>query len=244
MYPKLVLPEGEKELALAACKHQKRAAIDTDFVVGKGRGLLLLLFGPPGVGKCFTAEAVAEELRMPLYNMTAGDLGTQPKTLEAALVKAFQACTLWNTILLLDEADVFLGARTIEGLDRNELVSIFLRTLEHYQGILFLTTNRIRAIDPAFQSRIDFMIPYNDLQPEARREVWTNFVDHVGRECFELSLEHIVKLADFPINGREINNLIKSALLLAEEDHAKVTPAQLQKLAEMRVRAQELLVVD
>ena len=60
---------------------------------------------------------------MPLYFLTAGDLGTQPKSVEKALDRAFQCCTLWNAVLLLDEADVFLGTRTVDGLDRNELVS-------------------------------------------------------------------------------------------------------------------------
>ena len=86
LFPRLVLPEGDKELILAACKHKKRSDIDVDFVADKGknlfrfttvrprdeqrfpepevltntilgRGLILLLFGPPGVGKSFTAEA-------------------------------------------------------------------------------------------------------------------------------------------------------------------------------------------
>lgn len=66
---------------------------------------------------------VAEELRVPLYSMTAGDLGTHPKTVESSVDLAFRRCTFWNAIMLLDEADVFLGSRSIEGLDRNELVS-------------------------------------------------------------------------------------------------------------------------
>ena len=48
----------------------------------------------------------------------------------------------WEAVLLLDEADVFLEARSTHDLERNKLVSIFLRVLEYYEGILFLTTNR------------------------------------------------------------------------------------------------------
>ncbi|KAK4638768.1 hypothetical protein QC761_0101380 [Podospora bellae-mahoneyi] len=74
-------------------------------------------------------------------------------------------------MLLLDEADVFLGARSDEGLIRNELVSIFLTKLEYYQGILFLTTNRFSAIDHTFQSRVDLFLPYYDLDSTQRRQV-------------------------------------------------------------------------
>ncbi len=60
---------------------------------------------------------------MPLYSMSAGVLGTQPGEVEKCLDSTLELCRLWNAMLLLDEADVFLGARTNEGLARNELVS-------------------------------------------------------------------------------------------------------------------------
>jgi hypothetical protein len=44
-------------------------------------------------------------------------------------------------VLLLDEADVFMEARSSHDLDRNKLVAIFLRLLEYFEGIMFLTTN-------------------------------------------------------------------------------------------------------
>lgn len=43
--------------------------------------------------------------------------------MEKALKEALEACTLWNAILLLDEADIFLTARSVDNLERNELVS-------------------------------------------------------------------------------------------------------------------------
>ena len=122
------------------------------------------------------------------------------------------------------------------------LLTVFLRTLEHYRGTLFLTTNRMKAVDPAFQSRLDFMIPYDDLDAAARRQVWTNFIGRVGPERFALRDADFDRLAAFDINGREIKNLIKSALLLAFEDQSKVTMGHLQRLAAMRVKAQRLLM--
>lgn len=55
--------------------------------------------------------------------MSAGELGTDPFDLEKALTNALSCCTLWHAILLLDEADIFLATRTVENLERNELVS-------------------------------------------------------------------------------------------------------------------------
>jgi len=66
---------------------------------------------------------VAERSRVPLYAMSAGVLGTKPEDVEKSLDRALELCRMWNAMLLLDEADVFLGARTNNGLTRNELVS-------------------------------------------------------------------------------------------------------------------------
>ena len=50
-------------------------------------------------------------------------LGTDPQEVEESLEAALELCRLWNAIMLLDEADVFLSVRTDDGLARNELVS-------------------------------------------------------------------------------------------------------------------------
>ena len=99
----------------------------------------------------------------------------------------------------------------------------------------------MKAVDPAFKLRIDFMIPYGSLTTAARRNVWTNFIHRVGSERFAVTPDDIDKLAHFDINRREIKILVKSALLLAHEDQSKVTVKHLQQLANMRVKAQKLL---
>ena len=82
-----------------------------------------------------TAEGISELLKCPLYMASAGELGTDSRFL----------CHAWGAILLLDEADVFLEKRNMHDIHRNALVSIFLRQLEYFQGILFLTTNRVEV---------------------------------------------------------------------------------------------------
>lgn len=51
-----------------------------------------------------------------------------------------------TSVVLFDESDVFLEERSQADLRRNALVSIFLRTLEYYDGILVLTSNRGRFL--------------------------------------------------------------------------------------------------
>ena len=108
---------------------------------------LAVLHGPPGTGKTLTAEGISELLKCPLYMVSAGELGTDSRFLESELQKILDICHAWGAILLLDEADVFLEKRNMHDLHRNALVSIFLRQLEYFQGILFLTTNRVEVCD-------------------------------------------------------------------------------------------------
>ena len=157
-FESLVLPEKQKSIVKALVQsHTSEAAerknID-DVIQGKGRGLVAVLHGTPGVGKTLTAESIAELLKCPLYCVSAGELGTNPRELEQELQKILDLAHAWGAVLLLDEADVFLEARTAQDIHRNALVSIFLRLLEYFQGILFLTTNRVATFDDAFQSRI------------------------------------------------------------------------------------------
>lgn len=102
-----------------------------DFITNKGKGMILLLSGPPGVGKTLTAEAVSETMKVPLFMMSAGDLGVRPDEVETNLENVLEMVAKWKAILLIDECDVFLEARSVHDLDRNRLVSIFLRLLEY-----------------------------------------------------------------------------------------------------------------
>ena len=214
-FESLVLPQDHKELilALAESQIQHKETFD-DVIQGKGKGMIMLLSGPPGVGKTLTAESVAEAMRAPLYMMSAGDLGLESFRVESALSNVLEMSTKWNAVLLLDEADVFLEQRSAHDLERNKLVSIFLRILEYYEGILFLTTNRVENIDAAFQSRIHISMEYDNLSPPSRRHVWSNFLAGSSQK-HEIADEDLDTLARFEMNGRQIKNVLKTAQLLA-----------------------------
>ncbi|KAF2423293.1 P-loop containing nucleoside triphosphate hydrolase protein [Tothia fuscella] len=216
-FDRLVLPAQQKELILGFTESQKdyKEAFD-DVIEGKGRGMILLLTGPPGVGKTLTAESVAEEMRVPLYMMSAGDLGLDPRTVESSLKDILEMCTKWNAILLLDEADVFLEQRSLHELERNKLVSIFLRVLEYYEGIMFLTTNRVQTFDAAFQSRIHISLDYPELSIESRRTVWKNFLTQTPDDN-SITPTQLDQLSYMNMNGRQIKNVLKTAQLLARQ---------------------------
>ena len=148
--------------------------------------------------------------------VSAGELGTNPRELEAELNKILDIAHSWGAVLLLDEADVFLEKRTIQDIHRNALVSIFLRLLEYFQGILFLTTNRVETFDDAFQSRIHVALRYGDLTTKAKRSVWKMFLDKVhakdGVETTSFKESDYDKLARHNLNGRQVKTSFRTSM--------------------------------
>lgn len=229
-YPSLVLPNDYKELLLAFAEAQIDGYGFDDVIAGKGQGILMLLAGPPGTGKTLTAEAVAEHMRRPLYSVSAGELGSSTGGMENELDKVLELSTRWNAVLLLDEADVFLEKRTDNDIQRNKVVSVFLRKLEYYRGIMFLTTNRIHSFDEAFKSRIHIAIRYPDLDTAARRSIWVNFLkkaNEIYQHGVDVSKEEVDELSEKKLNGREIRNIVKSAQLLASRSKQPLQKTQL-----------------
>lgn len=128
---------------------------------------------------------------------------------------------------------MFLEERTLSDLDRNSLVSVFLRTLEYYEGVLVLTSNRVGTFDEAFKSRIQLALQYRPLDQPSRRRIWQNFVDMMRENQkvdydegadedertaavdFDDIVAHLDALAAYEMNGRQIRNALATARSLA-----------------------------
>lgn len=216
-FDRLVLDNRHKALIHALVEqHTSRASSFDDFVEGKGKGLVGLLAGPPGCGKTLTAEAAAEVTKRPLYCISAGELGSSPEHVDDGLTQILELAQRWKAVVLLDEADVFLSRRGETDVERNALVSIFLRQLEYYQGIMFLTTNLVSQCDAAFESRIHFTVHYPLLSHVSRRQIWKTFIDKtLDTNQSSISEAEIDTLARETLNGRQIKNTVGTALSLS-----------------------------
>jgi len=83
-------------------ENQGREVKSQDLIRGKGRGLVILLHGVPGVGKTATAEAVAQAYKEPLLPITSGDLRFTAESVETSLNEIFRLAYFWDCVLLLD----------------------------------------------------------------------------------------------------------------------------------------------
>ncbi|KAK0609206.1 ATP-dependent zinc metalloprotease FtsH [Lasiodiplodia hormozganensis] len=232
-FDNLAIAEENKKIIKALVLNKIERDKATDVVPGKGNGLVILLHGGPGTGKTLTAESVADLAEKPLYRVTCGDIGTEPRKVEEYLENVFFLGKIWDCVVLLDEADVFLEQRSLSDLARNALVSVFLRTLEYYDGILILTSNRVGTFDEAFKSRIQLALHYDSLNREQRDRIWNTFIkrlEELNEPIETMNIyANIEKLSEKPLNGRQIRNAITTARQLALFEKSKLNFSHLQE---------------
>ena len=230
-----MLPRTKKDLIRTLVKsHARNNSGFDDVVKEKGKGIIGLFTGPPGVGKTLAAEAVAELGRKPLYMLSSGELGDQPDFMDAKLRGVLELTQTWGAVLSIDEADVFLSRRDNTSMTRNAIVSIFLPQLEYYQGILFLTTNRKEHIDEAFKSRVHFCHHYDDLDSGAREKIWRGFLHKAEanpRVTIWIDERGYTDLFSMPMNGRQIKNVMKMAQFMAAEEQNPITIQSIKLVA-------------
>jgi len=208
---KLILPQVQRDLLDVLTTDTD--LLTGDLVEGKAAGNVILTKGVPGVGKTLTAEIYAEVCARPLYSVHAGNLGTSPREVAEQLRGVFQRAKRWSCVLLLDEADVFVMTRGRDVV-QNAIVAEFLRTMEYFDGLLFMTTNRGEDIDEAILSRCAAIIHYDPPGTDLLPQVW-----RVMSENFEAGLEEglIAELvALFPqITPRDVKMLLRLTLRVA-----------------------------
>ena len=193
-------------------------------------------------------------MKVPLYSITAGNLATDPGSVQSQLQDVFKIAVTWKAIILLDEADIFLERRSLRDLERNRLVSgklcsadilpfeatrgvltrnyraVFLQTLEYFEGTMFLTTNRVESIDEAFDSRIHVSLKYPELSEAARRRVWKNFIQTLKMDTSRVVDADLDRFAAVDLNGRQIKNMVKMAGLLALEKDKHLKPEHIEAM--------------
>lgn len=224
-YDYLVLDESIKQMVRALVVNSEGTF--TDIIQKKSGGTIICLNGSPGIGKTVTAESISELLHKPLYSVGCGELGSDVGQLEKKLAEILEISYAWNAIILLDEADIFMEKRSTNDIQRNAMVSVFLRLLERYQGIMFLTTNRPDEIDNAFKSRISISINYKDLDEDTRFKVWNNLLNASGNN---LSQEDIIQLSRVKMNGRQIKNCIRMGQCLAKDSKEELSRQIIEKV--------------
>lgn len=193
----------------------------SDFIKGKSSGRVIMSTGEPGLGKTLTAEVYSELCKKPLYKVQSSQLGLKPEEIEKSLKKILSNATRWDCVLLIDEADTYVRKRG-ESVVQNGIVGVFLRLLEYYQGILFMTSNRGEEIDDAILSRCTIHIQYTYPTKENAIKIFKN-LSKVNKFAIEdKDIEAILDQYE-KISGRSIGVIVKNLKMLSEMKGEKPT---------------------
>lgn len=204
---KLVMPEEHKDIISIL---METAAEDMDDIIsGKSGGTIVICTGDPGLGKTLTAEVTSEVVQRPLYKVQCSQLGTNEESIEKRLQEVLGRATRWKALLLIDEADVYVRERGAD-IQQNAIVGVFLRVLEYYRGVLFMTSNRATIIDDAIMSRATIHLKYALPDREALGNIWTILSEQFKVKLPSKSVQELCYA--FPnITGRDVKSLLKLA---------------------------------
>jgi hypothetical protein len=189
----------------------------------KGKGTIILGHGGPGLGKTATAEAVAEHLRRPLYIVENNMFGNDAASFEKGLKEINERADRWNAVILWDECEVFLQHRGTDPV-QNARITAALRSLEAFEGVMFLTTNRPGMLDEAITNRVHTKLYYGPFTTDQKRDVWLKLKPaQMQVSNFDEVLKILVQL---DLNGRDIKTLLRNTAKVAASEGHKVIPGQ------------------
>jgi len=179
----------------------------------------IIFYGTAGTGKTMTAYSLAKSLKRQVLAFDCSKIlsmyvGESEKNVRKIFDTFYELSEKTKTepILLLNEADQFLGARSsgnITGSDQmhNQMQNIFLEQIENFRGMLIATTNLLENIDKAFSRRFNYKIEFKKPNKEQRIELWNKMLPKSAPYEDEFDVD---KLAEYALTGGQINLIVKN----------------------------------
>lgn len=211
------------------------AVVDRLAEHGLRSGLTVMLYGPPGTGKTelvwqLASRCKRDVIAADIAKLTGGYVGESERNYRSLFIAYKYAAKIMQTIpiLLLNEADCFLGGRlsVTRSLDKyeNNIQTIMLEELESFEGILVATANYTQNMDPAFDRRFLLKLKIDMPDTDARARIWHD----VFREFPEAD---IAVLADsYRLTGAQIRNVAAQVVIREVLDGNRVPFDEINKM--------------
>lgn len=241
-FDSVILAESKKQEILDAISqvdHHDKIFKTWGFedVFEKGTAISLLFYGEPGTGKTLMAQAIADKFGYQLKLVSTAELETpEPGGFERGINKAFEEADD-KTVLLFDECDSMITDRKRVGMIMAAQINSLLMALEHYKGIVIFTTNRLGALDPAFDRRLSLKLEFPMPTAQERIAIWKRMFPEKCPLAKDIRWE---QLAQVELSGGHIKNVVlKAARKAAASGHRKITDEVLWDCLETEVASRD-----
>lgn len=221
----VIMPEAKKAMIIDAIQQVDNHDLIFNTwgfgeVFEKGTAISLLFYGEPGTGKTLMAQAIADKYNYQLKIVSTAEIETpEPGGAERNIQKYFQEADE-RTVLLFDECDSLISDRKHLGMIMAAQVNALLTALERHKGIVIFTTNRLGALDPAFDRRLSLKLEFEMPDAKHRVLIWKRMFPEQAPLAKDIDWETI---ADVAIAGGHIKNVVLRAARRAANTTKKIT---------------------
>ena len=205
-----------------------------DDTITYGRGIVLLFVGPPGTGKTMTAKAMARELGKRLLLVDPQQIFDLKRPVEDNLADLFREAKLQDAVVFFDECEGVLSHRATG----NPQVSLILSAIEHYDGIIVMSTNLPQLLDDSLDRRVLYRVVFEPPSVSLRRRIWEVHLPDGVPLADDVDLGLLSRMFEF--TGGYIKNAVLVAVnraLTRPERPARLNHQDLEIAARSQLRA-------
>ncbi len=206
---------------------------------GAGRGVRVLLAGPPGTGKSLSAHIIATALGLDLLLVDLSALVSKwLGETEKNIAEVFDAAERSQAVLFFDEADAVFGRRTDPGDAQarwaNLETAYLLSRVDAFDGLVLLATNLRANIDDAFVRRLDVIVEFDEPGLAERRRLWKLHLPAGAPRSPDVDTDRLAEL--YPVTGGLIANAALGAAFTAAAAREPIGQSHLLAAVEREYR--------
>lgn len=182
-------------------------------------GITAILHGVPGTGKTESVYQLAKNSGRNIFKVDISEtksmwFGESQKLIKKIFTQYedMKKTEKLFPILLFNEADAIIGKRKSAGSStiadtENAIQNIILEEMEHFDGILFATTNLVENMDAAFERRFLFKVKFEQPSRENSAKIWREKFTHLSKKESETLAE------SFNFSGGEMENIARKCAM-------------------------------
>lgn len=239
-FDSVIMSDEHREAILEALKQVSLSSLIFDEwgfreTMEKGRAISFLFYGEPGTGKTLTAQAIADYLGKKLEVIGTGEIQSSEPGQAERNIKAYFEKSGSDKVLLFDECDSLVHSRNNTGSIMAAQINALLTALEHYEGVVMFTTNRLGVLDEAFNRRLSLKLEFPMPTIEQRLEIWKRMFPSKAPLDKDINWE---KLAALELTGGYIKNIVlRAARSAAAQGMKTINYEVLKKSAQHEVKS-------